>query len=454
MRMPRPGKLEISILLAALASFAVLLWGYHHWLVWEEVHRNKGPVKEARSNSFYAAQKFLEAYGKESHLSHSPTAFEEMKIADIPIGDDDAIVLLQGRGVVNGQRFNKLWAWVEAGGTLISSTENPFLGKNHKEDELFIKLGLDVYDSYDYDAEEYEGYADEDYAEEGHAEEDYVEEESVEEHGAEEESVADESVEESVEEELVDETSLTYLDWNAHYCESYDPLAVSFENEVDPLSVAFGWAEYFYADGELPVDWAKQDDAYLFTGFNIGEGRIAVIASSSIWHNSQIACNDHAYFLKKLVGDSPKVWFVINEETPSLFNLAWKGVPLAVIAFIVALIFALWRALLRFGPVFPDTKIERRSFAEHIKAGADFMWRTGLQAELIEQLRRDINSIMNRRSPGFEKLNDVEKLHCLQRHCSLTAQDLEKIYFFPLAQIGKKEFVFIVRQLQALKEQL
>lgn len=445
MKLPRFGKMEFSILFVTLVALAFLIWVYNYWLIWEEKEINLGPTKEARSNPFYAAQKFLENTDILSNLSYSPTAFENMQVAEEKIGPQDTIVLLQGRGVIYGERFTNLWAWVEAGGTLIMSTENPYFGEGHKEDELFTRLGLSAYDWDDEDLEDWD--------------EDTVADESpeVDEETSEHDSEVVEENFDAPDEEIESETETTqtnYLDLHSYHCLRDEPIEIIFKEEPRPLAVAYGWESYFYADGMEPANIAKRDPGYAFVSYEIGEGKIFVNASNQIWQNELIACHDHAYFLRRLVAASPKVWFVVNKEAPSLFNLVWKGIPLAVIALLLALVLSLWRALIRFGPIFPDIKIERRSFAEHIKAGANFLWRNGLQEQLVEQLRKDIASSINRRNPGFDKMRDVDKKQCLLKHFDMSVEDIEHVYFVPYSEVGKKDFVNIMAKLKNMKEQL
>lgn len=459
-KLPRFGKTEIAILIVALIAVAFLSWVYFFWLIWEEKEFNLGPTKEARSNRYFAAQEFLQRIGIDNHISYSPTAFEEMRVEDEAIEVEDTIILLQGRGVINEQRFAKLWPWIEAGGTLVMSSENPWYRGNREEDALFTHLGIQSADHEDpfFEEEalaELEELEDEEAKAEQEAESSDQEATEDPDNADADNTDAEKEKKEAQSAKNKDYQNKDYLERTAYFCKSDDLEEIVFEGEARPLNVDFSWADYFYLEEGVEPDYFVDDEyGFFFAYYTVGEGRIFVNASNRIWQNPWIACHDHAYLLKKIVGESAHVWFIVNREAPSIVNLVWKGIPLAVIACFLALVLAVWRAALRFGPTFPDKDISRRSFAEHIKASADFFWRNGLQQELVEQLRREITIMLGRRNPGFETLRDEEKIQCLQKHCDLSAEVLQLVYLEPSTATTKKDFVFIVNKLKMIKEQL
>lgn len=194
--------------------------------------------------------------------------------------------------------------------------------------------------------------------------------------------------------------------------------------------------------------------AMFFAVFEIGSGTIAINATNTIWNNRSIGCYDHAYLLKKLVNVDGKVWFVIDDESPSLFRLVWSAAPLIVSATVIAILFWLWFVIMRFGPIFPQVSLDRRSFAEHISANASFLWRFNLQGHLIEQLRKEIAHVLDRRMLGFEALTDAEKITNLEKLCSLEQEELFSVYLKPLQEIEKREFVYTINRLKLIKDQL
>lgn len=496
-KMPRFGKSEIIILLFVFAALAFLCWFYFFWLIWETKEINLGPTKEARSNQYLAAQRFLENLDIDSEVVYSPSIFKDMQVEDEEIEAEDVIVLLQGRGVIDEQRFAKLLPWIENGGTLIMSADNPWYRGKREEDALFNHLGLrtgslaedrkqedeEYEDSYydEYEEDQYEEdqreesqyeesqYEEDQYKEEKPEQEQHIEKEEHDKEGeqntetspesAKSDDDKDEDKKESVKNKhpIFDEdyASKNYLERNAYYCESEKLAEIKFQDEARPLKADFGWDAYFYnQDGIEPEYVQYADYGYIFAYYEVGAGRIFVNTSNNIWQNPWIACHDHAYLLQKFALGSEKVWFVVNREVPSIASLVWRGIPLAVIACFVVLVLMLWRALVRFGPTFPDEKIARRSFAEHIKASADFLWRNGLQEQLIEQLRKDISLQLSRRNPGFDKMPPVEKIQCLQKHSELSPDVLQEVFLEPVTDARKKDFVFIVNKLKKIKEQL
>ena len=74
-------------------------------------------------------------------------------------------------------------------------------------------------------------------------------------------------------------------------------------------------------------------------------------------------------------------------------------------------------------PVEPAPRA-RRQLHEPLRASADFMWRRGAQANLLQALQHDIQRRVRRRHPGFEQLGVAEQWLVLAR---LTGQPTRAI---------------------------
>src|SRR5690606_41164547 len=64
------------------------------------------------------------------------------------VGPRDTLVLLNAHKMLRGQRLDNLLSWVEKGGTVITSTNNPFVG-NEGSDPLLDQFGITVNESED-----------------------------------------------------------------------------------------------------------------------------------------------------------------------------------------------------------------------------------------------------------------------------------------------------------------
>ncbi len=454
MRLPRIGQAEWSLVVILVIATGIIIWAYFFWMIVEEDEVNIGPVSEVNENSYYAAQKFLEGQGIESEIILSLAVLDKMRVKDKLVGKDDTIILINGRGMLTNNRFENLWSWVESGGRFIATAQNQFFSDNEVEDQLFQKLDITAGQHVDYK------YFGENKEEDENEEESAAITEEVEESADSEteinegqETAGKENTEISVVEDKPYE-KLNYIERNQYYCMHYPADEVVLDSAQANMKIIYGWINLFSLGEVEPVSFTSSNDLVAFADFRIGEGKIYVNASNRIWENPVIACLDHAHFLKTLVGDSKKVWFVINRDAPSLLNLMWKGIPLAILAFLFAILLLLWRVLVRFGPVFSDSKIERRSFSEHIKAGSEFLYRVGVHAELIERLRLDIAKMANRRVRHFDELPDQEKAKFLRGIIQGEAENISRAYFEPVDNLNRKEFTEIVKSLKNIKEKL
>ncbi len=57
---------------------------------------------------------------------------------NLKLGAQDTIVIINGYKTLTQERYDSLYEWVEAGGTLITSTQNPFIGTHTSEEDLLL----------------------------------------------------------------------------------------------------------------------------------------------------------------------------------------------------------------------------------------------------------------------------------------------------------------------------
>lgn len=99
------------------------------------------------------------------------------------------------------------------------------------------------------------------------------------------------------------------------------------------------------------------------------------------------------------------VYFVSENERPSLTTLIWQhGAP--VVCLVAAwLVLALWRGGVRFGPRIPEAEPVRRSLAEQIRGTAQFALRFGGGDSLYEATLRAFTTAAQKRISGFAALD-------------------------------------------------
>ena len=437
------------------AVFLILLggafYGYFYVLEWKEKEINRGYSLEAQKNASLAMQLYLKSQSIESERAIQFSLLDDLLVDDPSSGFEeekklsvnDVLLLIHARGLINGRRFENLWRWVEEGGTLITSLDNPYIGRLIEEDDLFYTLGIIV------KAPELDGRNIFD------VNEALTDEEGIDE--TEEQGDAENEAPDAEDQALDNKQDILprggMLD--KEICTSRTPTEITLPAEESPLSVSYNSDKYFYNYAYEP-EWlvnAQDSEQLISAYFRVGAGHIYVVRDTNIWHNRNIQCFDNAYFLWTMVNKAKKVWLLENKDAPSLFALAYQSVPYAVCVSMLAVIFFLWRALTRFGPVFVSEETHRRSFSEHLKASARFLYKHKQHLILVEELRKTIEQLMSKKVLDFDSLNKQEKIDHIAK---LAALEHEEIYraMFKTPIESHQAFVEIVNRLKIIKDQL
>ncbi len=454
--MQRKVLIALAVVLVGLG-----LWWFYFYLEWESKEINRGYGKQASKNKFLAAQLFLESQkipseqgiqiNKLDNIYHPDGQFDEQG----EIGIEDTIFVINGRGVFNGRRFDNVFDWVQDGGHLITTLENPFLDGADYRDALFAELGI-----YFDDEEEGEFFndifgegSDEDSGEDSAYNDEYDEGEENSDEGQTSEQAND--IIGASESSEAEEDEWVWVD--SDNCYDYASAELTLHDSREVLNVDMGrggnfYYENYHADWEA-VQFDNENTDIVGASFAIGNGRISIVSDAQFLNNRYIQCHDHAYLLWRLVNPNGKVWFFENLDAPSLFSMSLRHLPYASLAVLIAIVFSVWSWLTRFGPIFAVKKIERRSFAEHIRANAMFMWRKSQYVALISPLRRSVEKLMSRRVLGFDQLDRREKIEHVSSHTQVPAEYIEPALFKSEIET-LSEFIEFVRTLKHIKDQL
>lgn len=143
-------KIIISPATWAIIAVSVFIAGYLYWFythfdkVIEEIDR--GPIKEAKANPFYAAEKFLEQVGKTAQSQ------KNYSILDSELGSNDTLVIESTRVGLTETKREKIKNWLTSGGYLIVLATEVYddeLGASR--DILLDELGIRLYENLDFD---------------------------------------------------------------------------------------------------------------------------------------------------------------------------------------------------------------------------------------------------------------------------------------------------------------
>lgn len=459
------------IVLVVAAVIAGIFYWYRYHLEWETTEINLGYSPAAQRDQFLAARLFLTSQSipaqssvqlsKLDHLAGDRGALP----ADAAIGPEDTIVLINGRGIINGRRYEKLWRWVEQGGRLILSLENPYVGSLEYQDDLFHELGVDVeqdeldpeipsiaeslnrLDNFGEDLRRAKKLPADAAPEPEHTLE-HNPEHDPEHSGDEQEAL-------TAENDIASAIEFEFVDTDACADEPNSTTILPTMGETVALNFSYGHS--FFVESYSPRWVASRriggSEQNIAASFAIGDGEITLMSQLDIWRNGQIQCHDHAYMLWHSVNPAGKVWFLENRDAPSLMALVMRYLPYGGLALLLTLILAVWSWMTRFGPVFASHNIERRSFAEHILASATLLWRHGRYLLLISALRRAVEKKMAQKIVGFEQKTREEKTALIAKQTRVGPEYVQPAMFSDAIET-LNQFVEFVRTLKEIKDSI
>lgn len=429
----RPSQRTVVLLLIALLMLVTGIWlsGY---VEWKEEDIDLGQSDAARKDQFLAAQQFLALQGVRGQTLRSFSLLDNLRSQDEELGTDDTLILLNAHKLLKDQRFNSLLDWVERGGTVIASTDNVFIGNNTEtRDRLLEHFELEVIRFDDDDDGEDSEEADADNTETS------------------ESDVGEES--DPADDADLSEAEKIAADFRLR-CELFSAVIdVDFAQEKDPLQIDYSGGTSFDFYGDEPESWSGDDDGVHLAVFSWGNGRVIINSDNHIWTNSRIDCHDHAYALWKFVNPKGKVWFLVNQDAPSLWSILWQSTPYGVLATLLALALWLWAKAARFGPILTRPDSGRRSLAEHIHASATLLWRRQQHPYLVRLLRNELQQHLRYHFPQFESLSAAEQIAHLQTLTTLSATELETALFSEQLQ-SPQDFTTAVALLQTIRKSI
>ncbi|WP_331353061.1 DUF4350 domain-containing protein [Cellvibrio sp. UBA7671] len=491
-----------------IGALATVLAGLGYWwyttLEWEENEIDLGYSKEARQNDFLAAEIFLRKQGVQATTVKNLSLLDKHSWRNLKLGAQDTIVIINGYKTLTQERYDSLYEWVEAGGTLITSTQNPFIGTHTSEEDLLLndfnielepeETDADTRDLLEKLADGFDEETDESDDENSDTEKaDDKQDTSLEKpptEDTEEKTLAEKSSDKKTNKKngkaKKDEKPENY-----YRCSMKEtPTAIEFADEEKPLNFDFSRRSQFIYYAYIAHDDAEEDTESSETPseedltveveedteavdaeetdeedhhydekrehllyFDIGEGSVTITSDNTIWANQRIDCHDHAYGLWRLVNPDGRVWFLINQDAPSLAAILWRNASYGVIAGMIALVLWLWALSVRFGPVLVIEQSGRRSLAEHIYASAMLLWRKQQHPQLLNVLRKEILERLDEQHPNLDQASGEQRLEFLHQLTGIAQADIKQALFADGLH-HPQEFAAAIAHLQTIRKQL
>ncbi len=414
----------------------------------------RGYGKKAKRYRYLAAEMYLEKKGIPAEYRLNYSLFNNVDayfdggrdLGSKLLTKDDTLVLINAHGSIPRSDADTLWEWVKAGGTLVTSFENPYMGdKRHDGFTAALDLVLSPPKKSAFDEDNAETFINETVK-------------KLDESNA---SLNKDNRKEGNENES---SSREYSD--QHRCDGGSSIGLPIGSPSRVTEIRFDSGDDFIL-GDVSPNWtAAEKEAYegsetntrKYGGkaaalFHIGDGYIYVLRSTKLWQNATIQCADNAYFLSTVVNPEGKTWFIENRHSPSLIALLLRYLPVGAALFVVLLMFILWSAFIRFGPQFSYRARSRRQFSEHIRADAVFTLRYKGYGVLLSVLRNTVETKMKKKVFHYEHKIDGDKVRSIQKLVRLDEQVLWTALFKPDVE-SAKEFIECVKVLQRLKGEL
>lgn len=197
------------------------------------------------------------------------------------------------------------------------------------------------------------------------------------------------------------------------------------------------------------------DGDFVLTGRH-GQGRISIISDRRVLHNRRIGEHDHARFLLELINlddSSNRVWLIADDDMPGLYAWLWRHAHEAVITAAMLLLFILYTAARRFGPIIDIEPASRRSLLEHIQASGWFLWRHKHYAELLTGMQNNLKHDITTRHPGIREMGAANAATHLAEFTDLSATEIRHALGV-IEVTSKEEFTTTVRLYERLRKQL
>lgn len=158
----------------------------------------------------------------------------------------------------------------------------------------------------------------------------------------------------------------------------------------------------------------------------VGQGSVTVLNTGWFsFHNQSALRCDHPLLLAAAVQAEPGaiVWVYVNEKREALLPWLWQQGWIAIVAGLLALAAALWRAAVRFGPRLAPAPRLRRSISEQVRGLGAYLQGAAPDALLAAQ-QRALHEAAARALPRYARLATPARAQAVADATGLALPDL------------------------------
>ncbi len=229
---------------------------------------------------------------------------------------------------------------------------------------------------------------------------------------------------------------------------------IDFTDVAEPVRITLSNRRYLQDEFGNATSSVSLDQGFALLQYKVGDGLITVLSDIGFLNSKRIGEQDHAYTLALLVGapGDVGVWLVHDIDMPSLWDLAWKYAPQALVSLIVLLGLLLWSMNRRLGPPLPPIEAERRDIGEHLSASANFLWRLDHARKLLANNQQQLEQAWLSKHYLLRSMNDAERDEWIAARTDLTPSDVTRALRDEIK--NEREFIELSNLLQSLRSAL
>ncbi|WAC74815.1 DUF4350 domain-containing protein [Roseateles sp. SL47] len=158
----------------------------------------------------------------------------------------------------------------------------------------------------------------------------------------------------------------------------------------------------------------------------VGQGTVTAlnVSNSALMRETPLECDNSVLLVASLqAAPGTTVWFYLNEKRESLAPWLWHRGWIAVVLAALALMAALWRKAVRFGPALAVSPRLRRSIGEQVRGLGHYLHRHGSEALMVAQ-QRALEDTAARRLAHYARLPVPERVRRIAEATGVAEADL------------------------------
>jgi hypothetical protein len=406
----------ISVAVVALLVAGISWWFFNNYERYDE-EVDIGYSGEAAKNPYYAAELFLKKYNMEVESLSSILELKKMP------STNDILFIPTKRFDIGDDRVAELMEWVKQGGHLIALARYNRRDDYEARDALFDELGVKTdhrFEVLPFFSMLMEG----------------IEENSEKEQAQQDDKSSTDDSDAKIDKEDWEKSKKKKTWWRT-------VLNIHVNDQIEDKKVRFWPSKWMINQGRYETSWEVQgNNGAQLLEFHIEQGWITLLSEIDFLTNYHIDKYDHAAFLHTLVhvdNSERKLWIIRNGDRPSLMSILFDEYAPAMYTFIIFVLFWIWYASRRFGPVAPNSQAIRRSMSEHIVSTGHFQWRNRNRMELLSSVQKALQEQIVQTRPLWIRLSEKELAGKLAK---LAGLEEDKVYKAITAKSVDRELDF------------